>query len=408
MVFLLGQGFPALPSDLGDYPADIVPVDYLTRVIIGSPAFNSPPGVKFVLPYNEAPQNDDPRPSYRQSSNNIRYFPVIYHVTASNMRPTSWKRIYSFVRHYWTRNTKMTLPTADKYFVTSTSLFKARMFVKNNLPQSFNAFSSAITRNNTVARSNTLSNSKSSHLALGTNSRAEHNMILRSVEAASKAVESYQSLLRNRWIFDNDNIYKLESHLEADQHFRLSGYYASGFDWDAYMTNFCYGTHLYVAHAPVGTRNVTLALGWDCALFSKVPVVRWSIIDRQIESVVFSLADIQARTERMLSQVIASLEQRPTAMLPNDKKRLSDEWVADFDTSLDDWCHDDSDILTDGKYATGMGRWATRIGEKDEAIKIVVLNDRRVVASIRQVKGLTRTNGAMAINLDFLFMIPRL
>jgi hypothetical protein len=165
------------------------------------------------------------------------------------------------------------------------------------------------------------------------------------------------------------------------------------------MINYSHGTHIYIAQGPIGTRNLALASGWDCAIYSKVPVVRHSIIDRQIESVVFSLADIQKRTERMLNQVISSLEQPSLAQLGslngaaaggastgvNDVKKLSEDWVADFDTSLDDWCHDDSGILTDGNHAADLGRWVTHIGEHDEAIKIIVLNDRRVGASIRQV-----------------------
>ncbi|KAI8333643.1 male sterility protein-domain-containing protein [Chlamydoabsidia padenii] len=398
MLFLLGQGFQALQPDIGDHTADIVPVDYLTRVIIGSPAFTSPPGVKFVLPYNETLPNADDiqdlKPSHRLSSNYTRYFPVIYHVTSSNMRPINWKRVYDSVRHYWTRNSNTTLPTTDQYFVANTSLFKARMFMKNNLPRSFNTLSTIITRNNTISRSNTISSNSNSTMTLGTNSRVEQNAINRTIEAALKSVDAYQPLLRHQWIFQNDNMYKLESHLEATSHFQLSDYYASGFDWDTYIINFCHGIHIYLAHGPVGTRNLTLAPGWDCALFSKVPVVRRSIIDRQIESVVFSSVDIQNRTERMLLQVITWLEQ-PTLLtqygrttlngIPFDKEKLSQEWVADFDTSLDDWCHDDSDILTDGNHATGMGRWATRIGEKGETIKIIILNDRRVITSIRQI-----------------------
>ncbi|ORZ23507.1 male sterility protein-domain-containing protein [Absidia repens] len=353
MVFLMGHGIQVLQPDIGGHIADIVPVDYLSRMIIGSPVFASPPGVKFVLPYNEI-LRDDEEPS-RQRMHGIQYFPVIHQVSAASMQPVTWNDIYESVRHYWTRNTKTTLPTADQYFVSNKSLFKTRLFMKSNLPQSLNT----------------------------------PNVINRTVEVASRMAEANQILLRHQWIFENDNVYKLESHLESDPLFQLSGYYSSGFDWDAYMINFSHGAHIYIAQGPIGTRNLALTSGWDCALYSKVPVVRHSIIDRQIESVVFSLADIQKRTERMLLQVITSLEQPTLAQLGslnglNDKK-LSEDWVADFDTSLDDWCHDDSGILTDGKHAADLGRWVARIGEHDETIKIIVLNDRRVGASIRQI-----------------------
>lgn len=392
MVFLLGHGMQVLPPDIGAHTADIVPVDYFSRVIIGSPVFMSPPGVKFVLPYNEIIREDvEP---HRQRLSGVQYFPVIHQVSAASMQPVTWRHIYDSVRHYWTRNTKTTLPTSDQYFVSNKSLFKTRLFMKYNLPQSLNAVSAAISGNNA---------STNNGLTFGANNRMEPSVVNRTVEVASRMAEANQSLLRHQWIFENDNVYKLESHLEADPLFQLSGYYSSGFDWDAYIVNYSHGTHIYIAQGPIGTRNLALAPGWDCAIFSKVPVVRHSIIDRQIESVVFSLADIQKRTERMLNQVISSLEQPSLAQLgslnggvgtgaaasggSNDIKKLSEDWVADFDTSLDDWCHDDSGILTDGKYAADLGRWVTHIGEHDEAIKIIVMNDRRVGASIRQVRG---------------------
>ncbi|KAI8096845.1 male sterility protein-domain-containing protein [Halteromyces radiatus] len=384
MVFLMGHGIQVLQPDIGNNIADIVPVDFLSRVIIGSPVHTSSPGVKFVLPYNEI-LRDDEEPT-RQRLPQVQYFPIIHQVSARNMKPVSWKHIYESVRHYWTRNTKATLPTAEQYFVSNKSLFKARLFMKYQLPQSLNAVSAAISGNGSSNTSN----------AFGTNNRMELNVINRTVEVASRMAEANQPLLRHQWLFENDNVYKLESHLEVDPDFQLSGFYTNGFDWDSYMTNFSYGAHIYIAQGPIGTRNLTLAPGWDCALFSKVPVVRNSIIDRQIESVVFSLADIQKRTDRMLTQVITSLEQPTLAQLgslnglndsnnSNNNKKLSEDWIADFDTSLDDWCHDDSGILTDGKHTADLGRWVTRIGEHDEAIKIIVLNDRRVGASIRQI-----------------------
>ncbi|CAO3597775.1 unnamed protein product [Absidia cylindrospora] len=390
MVFLLGHGMQVFQPDVGDHMADIVPVDYLSRFIIGIPVFSSsPPGVKFLLPYNEIFQDDGDdgddeysSASYRQQQqrrHGIHYFPTIYQVSAINMRPVTWKHIYKSVRHYWTRNSTkaIVLPTADQHFVTNKSLFRARMFIKYNLPQSLNALSTAINGGNINYGNDTTTITGNSN----NSNRVEH----RTVEMAARINEANQILLKHRWTFENDNVYKLESHLEADPQFRLSdlsGYYTSaGFDWDTYMTNFSYGVHLHVAQGSKATRNVTLARGWDCALFSKFPMVRISVIDRQIESIVYSVADIQKRTERMLQQVITSLEQQqPTT---TNRLLLSEEWVADFDSSLEDWCHDDSGVLRDA----ALGRWATRIGEHDEAIKIIVLNDRRVTSSIRQIIG---------------------
>ncbi|CAO3629118.1 unnamed protein product [Cunninghamella blakesleeana] len=375
MVFLMGHGIQVLQPDVGGNLADIVPVDYLARVIIGNPVFSSPPGVKFVLPYNEILQDGDTTNQYKRQE--IQYFPVIYQVSATNMQRVTWKQIYESIRHYWNRNTKISLPPSDQYFVSNKSLFKTRLFMKYQLPQSLSSITSSITSNNSITN------------VFGGNNRMEVNSINRTVEVASKAVEAHQPFLRHQWIFEHDNVYRLESYLEADPQFRLSEYYAAGFDWDTYMTNFSYGAHVFISQAPIGVRNLALPAHWDCALFSKVPIVRHSIIDQQIESVVFSQADIQKRTDRMLAQIITSLEQPTMAQLStltgSIDKKLSEDWIADFDASLDDWCHDDSGILTDGKHAADLGRWVTRIGDHDEAIKIVVLNDVRVGTSIRQI-----------------------
>jgi hypothetical protein len=108
-------------------------------------------------------------------------------------------------------------------------------------------------------------------------------------------------------------------------------------------------------------------------------------IDKQVESILFSVADIEKRSQRMLAQVIQSLESTDRQ---RDRK-MDEEWVSDFDTSLDDWCHDDSEVLKNGTIISErgkeLGRWRAHIGDNDDIVKVVVLNDRRVGESIKQV-----------------------
>ncbi|KAG0168873.1 cyclin-dependent kinase inhibitor far1 [Apophysomyces sp. BC1034] len=361
MVLLTGHGMQVVQPDVGDMVADIVPVDYLARIIIGCAAFVQSPGLKFVLPYNEI--LEDPHATQSLNVPNILYAPYIYQVSASSVKTVTWREAYESVRHYWTRNTKVTLPPASEHFVSNKTLFKARIFMKYHLPQSLASVTTAISGNNTNFN------------------RSEANPANRTVELASRIVEAHQPFLRHRWVFDHHNVKTVQGLLAEDPAFCLAQY--EDLDWTSYMMDYSFGVHTYITQGPTGLRNITLPPSWDCAMYSKDVVVRNLIIDRQIESVIFSASDIQKRTERMLIQIIASLE-KPSHQEQKDRKK-SEEWVNDFDASLDDWCHDDSELLKDGARTAALGRWSARVGENDEAIKVTVLNDSRVGRSIRQI-----------------------
>ncbi|KAI8073259.1 male sterility protein-domain-containing protein [Gongronella butleri] len=413
MVFLTGQGVPCFPAEDGHQRADIVPVDYFARAVIGCPILARPPGVKFVLPYNEIVNETLPR-----RLPDVQYFPYVYQVCASN--PATWRDVYGAVQHYWTRNSKANVPAADQYFSSTKSIFKlfsraqptaavANAIANNSLPMD------VASNGKTHRQSNSHHHHSSSQAPL--RGAADQQRLL---HIAAKAVEAMQPFHSRSWQFEHDNVLRLASHLAADASFALDA--VSPSDWPSYMTNYCYGTHLYLGQAPLGARSLTLPPNWDCALFSKHPVLRRSVIDQQIESVVFTAADIQKRTERMLAQVIACLEQPATTALlassmPNNnnasanqgananatanghsnsasnsaaarhllQQRKMEEWIADFDASLDDWCHDDSGVLTNAAATAVLGRWVSHMGDHDEATRVVILNDKRVVASIRQI-----------------------
>ncbi|KAF7727364.1 cyclin-dependent kinase inhibitor far1 [Apophysomyces ossiformis] len=361
MVLLTGHGVQVLQPDVGDNAVDIVPVDYLARILIGCAAFVQPPGLKFVLSYNEI--LEDPDATHSLNVPNILYAPSIYQVSANSIRTVTWREAYESIRHYWTRNTKVNLPSANEYFVSNKALFKARIFMKYHLPQSLASVTTSISGNN------------------ANGNRAEANLANRTLELASRVAEANQPFLRRRWIFDHPNVDNLQRLLAEDPIFALTEY--DDLDWRKYMMNYSFGVHTYITQGPTGLRNITLPPDWDCAMYSKDPAVRNMVIDRQIESVIFSASDIQKRTERMLVQIIASLE-KPSYQEQKDRKK-SEEWVNDFDASLDDWCHDDSELLKESARTAALGRWSARLGENDEAIKVTVLNDSRVGCSIRQI-----------------------
>ncbi|CAO3655153.1 unnamed protein product [Mucor hiemalis] len=359
-VFLMGRGVQVLQPDMGELLADIVPVDYLVRSVLGSAAFMTSPGYKFLLPYNEVLADGDDANSIIVP--NIQYFPYIYQVSSSGFDKLTWHKVYDAVRNYWYRNTKLVLPTAQDYFVANRSLFKAKFFMKYSLSSMTNAI-------------NNVSGGKLSAAS------SDANATNRTIELASRVVESLQPFIRHRWIFDHQNVEQMEKDMLDDTQFNLSHF--KELDWETYMINFAFGVHYYITPSPpAGLRNITVPKGWACALYLQPGTTAHSIIDKQIESVIFSASDIQKRTDRMLAELILSLE-KPGQEL-RDKKKM-EEWVNDFDASLDDWCHDDSDILKDTHNMAHLGHWVNRSESHEEHIRIEVLNDRRVGQSIKQI-----------------------
>ncbi|KAI8975018.1 male sterility protein-domain-containing protein [Pilobolus umbonatus] len=351
-VFLMGKGIQVLQPDMGGMLADIVPVDYLVRIVLGSAAFMVSPGCRFLLPYNEVLPDGD------ESINvpNINYFPYIYQVSGCTLNKTTWYNVYQSVRSYWMRTSKHILPPPEEYFIANRSLFKAKFFMKYHLPRTLSS-----------AASNTANGGLSTEVSQAN----------RTIELASRVVESLHQFLQHKWIFDHQNVERIRSDMTEDTQFNINTY--QHIDWDTYVINYVFGVHtLLTLSPPAGHRNITLPMGWKCALYPKEP----SIIDKQIESVIFSASDIRKRTERMLNQLISSLEN--PGKESKEKKKM-DEWVNDFDASLDDWCHDDSDIIKNTSDMLNLGHWLNPIESQDEHIRIEVLNDKRVGQSIRQI-----------------------
>ncbi|KAI8329604.1 male sterility protein-domain-containing protein [Choanephora cucurbitarum] len=376
-VFLMSQGVQVLQADMGPMPADIVPVDYLVRVILGTAASMKPPGHRFLLPYNE--KLDDGMDSESIIMPNVQYFPYIYQVSASGFDETTWYHAYDSIRSYWLRNTKRVLPSAQDYFGANRSLFKAKFFMKYSLPQSLSSVTSALGGVHQLGGQATHGGGRFSGAAHQQASDA--NLLNRSLELASRVVDAVQPFLRHRWIFDHQNVKQLEQSMAHDPQFHLQQF--KHMEWNTYMINFAFGTHAYLHPSPpMGLRNISVPDGWACALYLPPGVTQHSIIDKQIESVVFSASDIQKRTERMLAELVASLEK--PGQETRDKKKM-EEWVNDFDASLDDWCHDDSDILKNKDNMLHLGHWVDPSESHEEHVRIEVLNDRRVGQSIKQI-----------------------
>lgn len=366
----MGKGIQVLQPTVRELFADIVPVDYLVRAILGSAVYMTSPGFRFILPYNEVLEEGADNDSIIVP--NVQYFPYIYQVSASGISDLTWTRAYNSIRSYWMRNSNVGLPLPDDYFAPTRFTFKSKFF---SLPQSLSSVASAITNSN--------------------NAKSANSDVTRILESASRVSDAMQPFLEHQWVFDHQNVKKLDQDISSDPQFSLTQF--KHMDWDTYMVNYAYGVHCYVIpFPPTGLRNISVPTGWTCTLYLHPGAGQHSIIDRQIESIIFSAADIRKRTERMLNELVVSLE-RPGHEL-KDKKKM-EEWINDFDASLDDWCHDDSQVLRNKDNMMNLGHWADPSESHEEHVRIQVLNDKRVGSSIKQVSKQNRVNACGSLTV---------
>jgi hypothetical protein len=351
-ILLSGRGFQILQPIQGDSIADIVPVDYVTRIILGTAAKIQVPGTEFLLPY--AYNN-------RTSGEQQEVFPYIYQISASPLNPISWRDVYDGIQEYWMRTTNVILPKSQDYFVSNKTMFKARFFMKYQLSNSFTSVANAVV----------------------TGDNKNLNSVAKLTNFASKIVEANQPFIKRTWFFSNGNLWDVQKYLATEAAFNIDAF--GDLDWSSYIEHYNHGIHLYVAQDSQGLRSISDPPGWDSATHTKMIGFQSLAIDKQVESILFSSADIEKRSQRMLAQVILCLESTDRQ---RDRK-MDEEWVADFDTSLDDWCHDDSEVLKDGttisERGKELGRWRAQIGDNDDIVKVIVLNDSRVGNSIKQV-----------------------
>lgn len=152
---LTGKGNKVIQPHIGDGVADVVPVDYVARLIIGCAAtlsvsetfevpqvIQTPDAVTADVP--EEPAANPARMHKRSSSQvsrisirsstiyhqtrvslpghqeqTVKTVPVIFQVSISNMRPVTWRIGYEAIRQYWTKATNINLPSSAAYFGNS-------------------------------------------------------------------------------------------------------------------------------------------------------------------------------------------------------------------------------------------------------------------------------------------------
>jgi Male sterility protein len=426
MILLIGKGMQPIQTSEGENLLDIVPVDYVVRLILGCAASIKAPGTEFIPPYPEylhsstdqdtrppslagSVSNDSTRPpssvtspSYQRSSTatsrssrplsqkfepkDTTYFPYIYNVSVQSLDPISCRDGYDIIREYWTRTTSVVIPTSQSYFSpppNSGGLSRARTMMRTftsmvgGVPASSGDAMAGVPKRSSQRLSRTIE--KASKLSEGTKGFARQSAVF-----LDHHVHELKLLLSQA---DNRADYDLQEIIPDD---------AGPTFWKSYLLDASYGVHYYVGQE-TGLRNDNLPADWDCAIRPRATLLYQGntlhqlVIDRPIHSAIFSLAQVNQRIDRMVSHVEDAVvkpnhgQVRPKNLLEAEAmKKHDEEWLTDLDDALADWCED---VLTkdapDG--STELGRWRVKIGDNDEAVKVLVLNDKRVGASLKQI-----------------------
>ncbi|KAI9489880.1 male sterility protein-domain-containing protein [Zychaea mexicana] len=420
-LLLTGRGVRVIQPGGGNANADIVPVDFVVRMILGcavsitppsSSAFDTP--IPDVDAFNEQ-RSSTPTPSTVSSPTNstapaIRdsgssaeeatsvshmsmesrassktsvrplsiegpmgaVFPYMYHITTANMRCLPWRIAYEPIRQYWTKATKINLPPAQSYFTSSAGgLNRARTVM--------NSIRSYMGNNGNVPPTASTSSDR-------TRKRSSQQRLSRQIDKATKlswTMKSFYKPSSNNAV--DINAAGLRRHLQSTE---LDPYCLVPEDadhsfWVNYFLNASYGIHYFIHLEPDLRLPVPLS-GWSCALQSYDYVqgndsVR--LIDRPAQSAVFTADQISRRIGRMVAQVKDALETNAVSRTPQDDER----WLGDMDDSLDDWCQDGAVFNSDKEIRMVLGKWRKKVGSNDDRVKIVVLNDKRVNQAINQI-----------------------
>ncbi|EIE79242.1 hypothetical protein RO3G_03947 [Rhizopus delemar RA 99-880] len=389
-ILLTSRGSKVIPAQLVDSIVDVVPVDYLARLIIGCPATLRVP-TDFQLPTVSQRESRYSR-SFSQSSmmskekmaqnpsHSMHFFPVIQHVSISDQRPLKWAIGYEAIRQYWNKAIHAQLPPSGAYFGIQrnsgglTTSSRARIVM-----DSIRGYYSA---------SSTIPLTEPPSPPADRSSKRNSNRLSRTVDKAAKLAHA-------------SPLYDLERHESPPSTTVLNlSFKELSFDptqiipenadaafWFRYLTNASYGVHYFVCGEAGPLRLPTPVHGWSCAIQSHEEAWMsnnegngYSALQRQIKSTVFSQDEIYQRNARMILHVKNTLLQSNHNA---EKSQADDVWLTDLDDSLDDWCQDNEVSHADRRMA--LGKWRKKVGSNDESVKVIVLNDKRVNMAIHQI-----------------------
>lgn len=389
-ILLTSRGSKVIPPQLVDNIVDVVPVDYLARLIIGCPATLRVP-TDFQLPtvplrefrYSKSFSQSSMTSKEKMAQNpshSMHFFPVIQHISIYDQHPLKWAIGYEAIRQYWNKVIHTQLPSSSVYFGIQrnsgglTTSSRARIVM-----DSIRGYYSA---------SSTIPLTEPPSPPADRSSKRNSNRLSRTVDKAAKLAHA-------------SPLYDLERHESQPSTTTLNlSFKELSFDptqiipenadaafWFRYLTNASYGVHYFVCGETGPLRLPTPVHGWSCAIQSHEEAWMsnnegngYSALQRQIKSTVFSQDEIHQRNIRMILHVKNTLLQSNH----NAKKSQADDvWLTDLDDSLDDWCQDNEVSHADRRMA--LGKWRKKVGSNDESVKVIVLNDKRVNMAIHQI-----------------------
>ncbi|OZJ02375.1 hypothetical protein BZG36_04432 [Bifiguratus adelaidae] len=369
LLYFTGKGFPCLDASTKNEPADIVPVDHLVRLLLGSAAMLQKPGVHFSLPWVNDRQSRASSPqttsSRRNSLSQEKFFPAILQLSAQASSAPSWQTVYSCTRSYWMRKTMINLPREEEVFPVSPSVFPSRIFSRYKLSSFANVAQSLVT-------------------GLGdTNVQASKPNKYRDMSARLAA--AIAPFLRKRWSPVDDAVQLILARLSADASFRVDNLTES--DWYSYYLDYNYGLHRFIDEE-ANIRCLGLTKSRDCALY---PVTfddkpKKLILSRQVSSDVASQDDIRKREERMISYFIAALGKRGGKGNTEAEVKEDERWMQDLEYVLEDWYHDEELQQAWARQTEAkLGKWKLN---KQESIKLreKVLNSPAVLKCLEQIQ----------------------
>ncbi|CAO3702044.1 unnamed protein product [Rhizopus stolonifer] len=380
-ILLTGRGSKIIPVHFGENIADIVPVDYVARLIIGFPILSSVPD-RFTVPTlaNRRRQSSSSQSSLL--SNQSSYFipqresslpqeptlPSIHHVTMSHKRPLTWSIGYEAIRQYWTKATHVQLPSSSVYFSIQRNSMSPAPSRARTMMDSIRSYYNAPAPIEPASPPMHDRNSK----------RSSHRLS-RTVDKAAKLVHAstlygYRGMqpriglsLKSQDMFDPSCLVPDDADIKF---------------WFNYLTNASYGIHYFVC-GESGIRLPTPIDGWSCAIQSYEDVIMcneeggYGAVQRQTKSTVFSQEEILQRNFRMVAHI------KNTILKSNQENSADDVWLTDLDDCLDDWSQDNEVINVDRRLA--LGKWRKKVGSNDESVKVIMLNDKRVNLAIQQI-----------------------
>ncbi|CAO3587353.1 unnamed protein product [Absidia cylindrospora] len=353
-------------------------------------------------------------------------FPYIYHVSALDMRAISWRLAYEAIRHYWTRATGVNLSPSNSYFTASAQGFSRARTVMNSLRSVASSVYMTNTNNGTTNGDST---------ARPSNKRSSHRMsryVDKAARLSPNVMRTYTTLSNTSNGNNNNNNKKSPLVISSSSTFtggpwmkklkecmqrNISSGDDSSFDpyflvpedadtayWMDYFSNASYGMHYFVG-AETNVRLPTPAIGWNCALqfIGAYGSSTHDVIDYQVGSELHSPDQVNKRMYRMIDHLKHLLVQDDIPPSPQQRQQNQQQhdegWGVDMDDSLEDWCQDQMVLNAEqhDKRAV-LGKWRKKVGSNDDAVKVVVLNDKRVNQAIHQITRNAGVSKQTAVN----------